>query len=151
MVIERVRVKLANFDSPENAKIVEELTERFRWLLPFWLRNLRIEQRGAIGDDGTTAIMTVQRRYHDATMGLAHNFHDADDTDRAWYFVHELMHTHMDALTSWMIHEVIDPIKDRNEELHTHLTSEFTAHFEEVVDGLARAVLDHEKVDTEGA
>lgn len=135
-------IRYSGFDNQTQRQIVDEILSELRPLFPAWLENLQVTlyTSSSEGDDIILSFGLGTRPYLSGSLNVYYGFFDMEEDRQRAAVIHEIVHAlHADILT-FTRDRLIDPIKDRNEELYDYILPEYINRVEEFTQTMAFAI-----------
>jgi hypothetical protein len=128
--------------SEKNRRAASKMVRRWSWLVPTWCERLVIEESDETtsGSPGERAAAASMPEYKHAIIRLNTSFWSLDETDQSHAILHEIIHIAHGRVLNTMIRRLLDPIKEKNEELYAYAESDMMERIEEFTETLANRV-----------
>lgn len=116
---------------------VKAIMESYRALLPDWLNSLSIVSSAQDGPGNCLKVHYNQHEYMHARISVFPVWFDQTEERQRIGIIHELVHIQHAALLDFAESHLIDPIKERNQELHDYIHEEFRVKLERFTESAA--------------
>lgn len=125
-----LEIEFRYFENPDNERLVREIIERYRGLLPSFIRRLCVDS--VCGDSSSDVSSTrVMHEYGLATIEVHDPFWDSSPKMQLEYMCHEMVHVAHSRILNFVRGRVLAPLKESNPELYTYCDEEFRERIEE--------------------
>ena len=136
-----------NFESESNRAHIDKIIKQYSWLFPSWLRELKVGIYDTHDDhpEDTIAWSTGRPEYGSSTINVMSSWLDRPLQLQHSLVLHEILHIAHRREYNFVWDRLLNPLQNRNEELHTVLVEDFRERNEEFIEGLTRAILAQNK------
>lgn len=133
-------ITYAYFDNADQERILRDIVEPLRFLLPEWLRTLAFSKVDT--DEKYALKCNVRREYRMAGISVKGAFFGQPKNTLRLMVIHEFVHLHHAYVNDFVRVRVHDYVQSQNEALNTAMQSEFTDHLEGFVQDFAYVIDD---------
>jgi hypothetical protein len=136
-------IQLQNFEVKANESHVRDIIYRYKYILPLWLRSLTVEIYDEHSDapEGTMAWNKARPEYGFATICILSRFLDKPEKQQRSFILHEMLHIAHRREYNFVWDRLLNPVQNRNEELHKFLVEDYRQWNEEFINQLTYAIL----------
>jgi hypothetical protein len=138
--VRQCEVTYSYFDNADQERILREIVEPLRFLLPEWLRSLTFEKVDV--DEKYALKCTVRREYRMAEIFVRGAFFGQPTHTLRLMVIHEIIHLHHAYVNDFVRCRVQDYVKPHNDDLNTAMQAEYTDHLEGFVQDFAYIIDD---------
>ncbi len=137
-------IKYQNFELKSNERCVDDILNRYVSLLPSWLNVLTIAIYDEHGDgpDGAMAWSKASPEYGFATISILSKWLDRPVKEQCSCILHEILHIAQRREYNFVWDRLLNPVQDRNEDLHKFLVEDYRQRNEEFIEGLSHALVE---------
>lgn len=132
-----------NFELKFNEHRVGDILDTFLALLPLWLNELTITIYDEHGDrpEGMMAWSKARPEYGFASISIMSGWLDRPEREQRSFILHEILHIAQRREYNFVWDRLLNPIQDKNEELHTFLVEDYRERNEEFIQHLTDFIL----------
>ncbi len=139
-----LNIKYQNFELKSNQCHVGKILDTYSALFPYWLHTLTVAIYDECGDrpEGAMDWNDAKPEYGFATISILSKWLDRPERQQRSFILHEILHIAHRREYNFVWDRLLNPVKERNEELHTFLVEDYRQRNEEFIEGLAHAILE---------
>lgn len=140
-----IDIRFENFELKSNETHICDIVDLYRYILPAWLYTLTVTiyDENEDAPEGTVAWSKATPEYGFASIGILSRILDRPLKSQHRFILHEILHIAHRREYNFVWDRLLNPIQDRNEELHKFLIEDYRHRNEEFIEELTRAILSH--------
>lgn len=144
-------ITFQNFELERNKIHIGDIIERYQHFFPSWLHELTVTIYDNLADDQPKATIAWSKSYPEYGSGsifILSKLLDRPEREQHSFILHEMLHIAHRREYNFIWDRLLNPVKDRNEELYDFLVEDYRERNEEFIEGLTRSLLlEHYKGD----
>lgn len=132
-----------NFELKDNERHVANIVNHYSWLFPSWLHALTVAIYDEHSDapEGTIAWASARPEYGTATIYILSRWLDRPEKNQRSFILHEILHIAQRREYNFVWDRLLNPMQNKNEELHAFLVEDYRERNEEFIEGLTRGII----------
>lgn len=138
-----LKILYQNFELKSNQNFIGDILNSYIALFPLWLNELTITIYDDHGDrpEGMMAWSKARPEYGVASISIMSGWLDRPEGEQRSFILHEVLHIAQRREYNFVWDRLLNPIQDKNEELHTFLVEDYRERNEEFIGHLTDAIL----------
>lgn len=130
-----MNIEYKGFRSPSQQQEIDSLVTKYKDVIPVWVQSITINNWDSAADDPCVyaAIETVPK-YLRCELHIYNKFFSNTDSMKEQIIVHELLHAHVGKIRSLIHGDMIDYIREQNEDLATFMQRQYSELEEQFVE-----------------
>lgn len=134
------------FENEDQLKEIQDLLNRFSTVIPSWVQTLHVSRWNSNDTgDNDFASMEVRPKYLDATLSIYDSFFNNTRDERVVTLIHELLHIHFGRINTLVRKDMIEYIKEQNNDLSIFMDRMYRELEEAFVEQFAHFLLEQSR------
>ena len=135
-----LQIEFTHFEDPRNEARITSVLKRFAPLYPTWLRTLTVSITDTLPGNRSICWSVAKPEYGTATIVIVSSWLDRDPELQRSDLLHEVLHVAHRREYNFVWDQLLNPIEERNKELHAYLVEDYRVRNEEFIEGLAQSI-----------